>query len=126
MICQCGVQYYKPKTGLGKRNHLQGKRKIGCKAHIILREYILSTHTIMLLTHTIANAKKGLPKKSSWKNCTDFEIAEKVQPESRYYVSLLTEEAHHGLTSDEGDELLDLLRSCPGFLPVGKTEIFLS
>ena len=39
--CQRGVQYYKPKTGLGKRNRPQGTRKIGCKAHIILREYIL-------------------------------------------------------------------------------------
>ena len=37
--CQHGVQYYKPKKGLGKCN--QGTRKIGCKAHIVLREYIL-------------------------------------------------------------------------------------
>ena len=33
--------YYKPKKGLSKHNRLQSTRKIGCKAHIILREYIL-------------------------------------------------------------------------------------
>ena len=41
MDCQYGQQYYKPRTTLNKRVRLQGTRKMGCKAHIIQRQYIL-------------------------------------------------------------------------------------
>ena len=41
MDCQYGHQYYKPRQALSKRVRLQGTRKMGCKAHIIQRQYIL-------------------------------------------------------------------------------------
>ena len=41
MDCQHGKQYYKLRQTTNKRVCLQGTRKMGCKAHIIQRQYIL-------------------------------------------------------------------------------------
>ena len=41
MDCQYGTYYYKPKQTSNKRLHLQDTRKMGCTAHIILRQYIV-------------------------------------------------------------------------------------
>ena len=41
MDCQYGHQYYKSRQTLNKRVRLQGTRKMGCKAHIVQRQYIL-------------------------------------------------------------------------------------
>ena len=93
--CQHGVQYYKPKKGLGKRNRLQGTRKIGCKAHIILREYILYPDYNVAKSYDSKRQERLAKEEQLKKLRADLEIGETVQSESRYYVSLPTEEAHH-------------------------------
>ena len=104
--CQHGVQYYKPKKVLGKRNRLQGTRKIGCKAHIILREYILYPD------YKVANSydskrQERLAKEERLKQLrADLDTEGKVQSESRYYVSLPTEEAHHNTQPTRGAHIM--------------------
>ena len=104
--CQHGVQYYKPKKVLGKRNRLQGTRKIGCKAHIILREYILYPD------YKVANSydskhQERLAKEERLKQLrADLDTEGKVQSESRYYVSLPTEEAHHNTHPTRGAHIM--------------------
>lgn len=93
--CQHGVQYYKPKKGLGKRNHLQGTRKLGCKAHIILRKYIFYPHYNIANSYDSKHQERLAKEEQLKKLRADIDIGEKVQSESRYYVSLPTEEAHH-------------------------------
>ena len=39
--CQYGPQYYKSKLKKGKQLRLQSTRKIGCPAHIVVKQYIL-------------------------------------------------------------------------------------
>ena len=93
--CQHGVQYYKHKKGLGKRNRLQGTRKIGCKAHIILREYILYPDYNITKSYDSKRQERLAKEEQLKKLRADLKTGEKVQLESRYYVSLPTEEAIH-------------------------------
>ena len=82
--CQHGVQYYKPKKGLGKRNRLQGTRKIGCKAHIVLREYILYPDYSIAKSYD-SKRQERLAKEEQLKILrADLDTREKVKSESRY------------------------------------------
>lgn len=59
--CQHGDEYFKPKKALGKRVRLQGSRKMGCKAHITLHQYVLYPDYILYpsVVHLRAKTRRG-------------------------------------------------------------------
>lgn len=100
--CQHGVQYYRGRKCLGKRNRLQGTRKIGCKAHIVLREYILYPDYKVAYSYN-SKRQERLEKEKMLKQLrANLDLRGKVQSESKYYVSLPTEEAHHNTHPTRG------------------------
>ena len=66
--CQYGSHYYKQKQNSGRHLHLQGTRKIGCKAHIVIRkitvysDFQLSEDEVNLgpRNYTLSRKKKDL------------------------------------------------------------------
>ena len=129
MDCQHGVQYYKPKKCLGKRNRLQGTRKIGCKAHIILREYIPYPEYKVDKSYD-SKRQERLAKEERLKQLrADLNTGVKVQTECRYYVSLPTEEAHHNTHPTRGAHIMaqrvnphvaEKISSLPAYKPRGR------
>ena len=104
--CQYGVQYHKPRKGLGKRNCLQGTRKIGCQAHIIVREYVLYPDYKVAKYYNSKSQERFAKEEQLNKLRADLTIGDKVQSESRYYVSLPIEDAHHNTHPTHGAHIM--------------------
>ena len=92
--CQFGPHYYHEKQQKSTRIRLQGSRKVGCHAHIMVKKCILySGYNVtdeemkQLILHTLKEKKMSALKLQLSKNPTA--VATKVM----YFVSLPTEEA---------------------------------
>ena len=95
MDCQFGQHYYKEKKSKSTRVCVQGTRKMGCKAHIVIREHILYPEfnvPVENLTDWKLRMMRADKLKSLWDAVTSGESIKSI---SRYHISLPTEEAHH-------------------------------
>ena len=108
MDCQYGQQYYKPRTTLNKRVRLQGTRKMGCKAHIIQRQYILYPEFAIPSSCSYESMRQErLAKEEKLHQLRDHLNSQKpVKTKSVYYVSLPTEEAHHSTHPTRGANMM--------------------
>ena len=108
MDCQYGRQYYKQRQALNKRVRLQGTRKMGCKAHIIQREYILYPEfSIPSTCNYESKRQERLAKEEKLNNLRDHLKSQKpMKTKSVYFVSLPTEEAHHSTHPTRGANMI--------------------
>ena len=95
--CQFGPHYYKERPQKSTRLKLQGSRKMGCHAHILIKkcrlypEYKITDEEMKRLTlRTLRDKKMNALKLLLSKN------PEAVITKVMYFVSLPTEEAHNG------------------------------
>ena len=58
--CQFGKQYYKDKPRKSTRTMIQGTRKLGCPAHITIKEYELFSDYTISETEVSCSSKKAL------------------------------------------------------------------
>lgn len=106
MDCQHGNQYYKSRKSLNKRVRLQGSRKMGCKAHIVQRQYILYPEFAVSSSYE-SKRQERLAKEESLKQLRLLiENKKPVKTKSIYYVSLPTEEAHHSTHPTRGANIM--------------------
>ena len=90
--CQFGKHYYKDHQGKSDRTRLQGTRKIGCQAHIIVR-------TITLYPEfQLSDAKKEKLAQLYKLLC----CGEVVKTNAKYHILLPMEEAHHSFHETRG------------------------
>ena len=107
--CQHGSEYYKQRKPMGKRTRLQGTRKIGCNAHIIIcRQYILYPDYGIPKKESLSKKKERQRKQESLKELRrDLTLTpQNVKTEIKYHVSLPTEEAHHKTHPTRGPHLM--------------------
>ena len=101
--CQFGPHYYKEKKQ--KTNHikLQGSRKIGCNAHIIIKKCATypEYQAVPMGKAALRTVKETMMRKLKQKMAEDPNC-EKEQRNIMYYISLPTEEAHHGHPTGRG------------------------
>ena len=96
--CQFGTHYYKEHQGKPDRTRLQGTRKIGCQAHIIVRtitvypEFQLSDVDVADLGARKLKEKKK-EKLAQLQNA--IALGEPFKTNIKYHILLPTEEAHH-------------------------------
>ena len=97
--CQHGDEYLKPKKALGKRVRLQGSRKMGCKAHITLRQYVLyPDYSLPKCRAFESKNQERLTKQQQLKQLrADLQSKSSITTAIKYHVSLPTEEAHHAI-----------------------------
>ena len=103
--CQFGPRYYKEAPPKSSRVKVQGSRKIGCHAHIVIKECVLYPQYRVVHDEkkfAIRTLKKRLMKEL--KQQLD-RGASSVQTITAYFVTLPTEDAHHGHPT--GEELQD-------------------
>lgn len=89
--CQFGKQYYKDKPRKSSRMMIQGSRKLGCPAHIIIKVYeTFPGYAISEREMRCSSAEKVKLKqvKSAITN------KENIQIQNKYFTSLPAEEAH--------------------------------
>ena len=93
--CQFGPHYYKEKTSRSHRVKLQGSRKFGCNAHIIIKKCATYPEYQVIPKEKAAlrTIKETMMKKLKQQMAED---PERVETVTMYYVSLPMEEAHHG------------------------------
>ena len=91
--CQHGDEYFKPKKALGKHVRLQGSRKMGCKAHITLRQYILYPDYAVPKCHAFESKnQQRLAKQQQLKQLrADLHSKSSITTVIKYHVSLPTE-----------------------------------
>ena len=108
MDCQYDHQYYKPRTTLNKRVHLEGTRKMGYKAHIIQWQYILYPEFVIPSSCSYESMRQErLAKEEKVHQLRDHLNSQKpVKTKSIYYVSLPTEEAHHSTHPTRGANMM--------------------
>ena len=106
--CQHGTEYYKQRKPMGKRTRLQGSRKMGCNAHIVCRQYILYPDYGIPKKETQNKRKEREKKQESLKRLRkDLTLTpENIKTESKYHISLPTEEAHHKTHPTRGPHLM--------------------
>ena len=90
--CLFGPRYYKEAPPKSSRVKVQGSRKIGCHAHIVIKECVLYPQ------YRVVHDEKKFAIR------TDRD-ASSVQTITAYFVTLPTEDAHHGHPT--GEELQD-------------------
>ena len=98
--CQYGKHYYKEKS-LGKRLCLQGTRKIGCHAHIKVKEFNLYpnykiTSGTVSKRETKRLQEKRLSELRTALTTNDKDIGTTVNVVKKFFVSLPSDEAHSG------------------------------
>ena len=99
--CQFGPHYYKEKTSRSHRVKLQGSRKFGCNAHIIIKKCATYPEYQVIPKEKAAlrTIKETMMKKLKQQMAED---PERVETVTMYYVSLPMEEAHHGHPTGKG------------------------
>ena len=98
--------YYKPKQTSNKRLRLQGTRKMGCTAHIILRQYILYPE-YGIEKSCESKRQERLAKEDKLKQLrAHLQEKRAVKMKSMYYVSLPSEEAHHNTHPTRGAHIM--------------------
>ena len=111
---QYGTKYYKSKECSGSRVYLQGTRKIGCKAHIEMTEYILypryevNTDQERVMSNKAMRRTKA-SRLSELRNA--LEQGEQTATTKKYFVVLPTAEAHHQSVTQWGEKW-QWLREC--------------
>ena len=100
--CHFGPHYYHERKPKSHRVCLQGTRKIGCNAHIIIKKCKLFPEFEALPTEKSTSLRiiKEMTMKKLKQKLT--EAPETVQTVTMYYVSLPLEEAHHGHSTGTG------------------------
>ena len=93
--CQFGQQYYKDKKQKSTRVCVQGTRKIGCKAHVVTREYILYPE-FNVAEDNLSGWKLRKIREEKLKALRNtIASGEAIKTVRKYYISLPTAEAHH-------------------------------
>ena len=93
--CQFGKHYYKEHQGKSDRTWLQGTRKIGCQAHIIVRTITLYTELQLseVESHLCARSLKEKKKEKLAQLHKSLSCGEPVKTSTKYHVLLPMEEA---------------------------------
>ena len=96
--CQFGPRYYKEKPPKSSRVKVQGSRKIGCHAHIVIKKCVLYPEYKVhqdgnKVTVPIRTLKQRLMQELKQQLNRDAAL---VETTTAYFVSLPTESAHHG------------------------------
>ena len=102
--CQFGPRYYKEAPPKSSKVKVQGSRKIGCHAHIVIKECVLYPEYKIDHDETrfaIRTLKKRLMNELKQQLDRD---ASSVQTTTAYFVTLPTEDAHHGHPTGGGVE----------------------
>ena len=97
--CQFGKQYFKEKPAKSNRTRLQGTRKIGCPAHITVKTLTLFPEYAIEDPSSLGPRKL---KETKTKKLEQLRAASEMKTEKRYYIVLLTKEAHHSVHPTEG------------------------
>ena len=104
MDCQFGVQYKKERP-CKNSTRLQGTRKIGCKAHIVVRtislypDFEISAREVSELG---PRKLKELKKERLAQIQKAIEQNQELRVKNKYYILLPTEEAHHSFHETKG------------------------
>ena len=103
--CQFGKHYFKQKQeGVSSRVHLQGTRKIGCKAHIVVRS-IMVYSDFQLSRDEASLGPRKLKEKKKEKLQELYQVLNNKKPintKVMYHVLLPNEEAHHAFHQTHG------------------------
>jgi len=94
--CQYGPQYYKSKLKKGKQLRLQSTRKIGCPAHIVVKQYIVFPGYAVHSDEINGKSKHRirLQKEQTLQKLQNEMESGSVKQTTRYWLSLPTLEAH--------------------------------
>ena len=93
--CQYGPQYYKSKPKTGKQLRLQSTRKIGCPAHIVVKQYILfPQYALPDEVHGKSKHQIRLQKEQTLLKLQNEMESGSIKQTTRYWLSLPTLEAH--------------------------------
>ena len=95
--CQCGNHYYKEHQAKSDRTQLQGTRKIGCQAHIIVRTITLYPEFTRSEVEAALSLRKQKRRKEELLAQLQNALAsgENINTSTKYHILLPTEEAHH-------------------------------
>lgn len=102
MDCQHGQHYYKPRKSVNKQVRLQGTRKKGCTAHIIIRQYILYPEYSILQEFESKRQERLAREDALAQLRSCLSSGKPVEKKSVYYISLPLEEAHHSTHPTRG------------------------
>ena len=103
--CQFDKYYYKEHQGKSDRTWLQGTRKIGCQAHIIVCTITLYTKFQLSEVESARLGAQSLKEKKKGKLAhlyKSLSCGEPVITSTKYHVLLLMEEAHHSSHETRG------------------------
>ena len=103
--CQFGKHYFKQKESVGSgRVHFQGTRKIGCKAHIVVRSItVFSDYRLSQDEESLGSRKLKEKKKEKLQQLNQALANNKqVNRTIKYHVLLPTDEAHHAFHQTHG------------------------
>lgn len=95
--CQFGPHYFKKRQKTSDRLHLQGTRKVGCPAHIEIREYRLYPEYALSpkeVKHLKCKQFRELREAKLHALKQSLEEGKQVKVVTKFYVSLPTQEAH--------------------------------
>ena len=94
--CQYGPKYYKAKPKKGKQLRLQGTRKIGCPAHIDVKQYTLFPDYRLEPGELQGKTKHQirLLREEKMQKLRNEIQSGRVKQTTRYWLSLPTAEAH--------------------------------
>ena len=94
--CQFGPHYYTPKPKKGKHLCLQSTRKIGCPAHIVIKQYTLFPEYTIQKVDTEGKSKRYIRylKEQRLQKLQSASESGYVKQTVRYWLSLPTIEAH--------------------------------
>ena len=100
--CQFGPWYYKEMPHKGSRINVQSSRKIGCQAHIAIKQCVLYPE-YKVAHHEKKTCIRTLKKRlmQGLKQELDRD-ASSVWTTTAYFISLPTEEAHYGHPTGRG------------------------
>ena len=94
---QFGDHYFQSQERKSKRLCTKSTRKIGCKAHILIKEYCLYPEYEVNNANIKVNELRMLKKAKHQEIIQAFHEGVPIQKESRFYVSLPTIAAHNGV-----------------------------
>ena len=97
MDCQFGDHYFQSREKKSKRLCTKSTRKIGCKAHILIKEYCLYPEYQINSADIKVNELCMLKKAKHQEIIQTFHEGVPIQKENRFYVSLPTNAAHNGV-----------------------------
>ena len=103
--CQFGKHYYKDHQGKSDRTRLQGTRKIGCQAHIIVRTIALYPEFQLPEAESTHLGPRSLKEKKKEKLAQLHKLlccGEVVKTNTKYHILLPMEEAHHSFHETRG------------------------